>query len=257
MRKHLTMPTLLAMSLVLAGCASQPNPNLEQARLNFSGLQQDPRSLQMAALETKDAEQMLVKADKAYQDKQDQERVDQLAYLANQRVELARQTILLKTAEEDYKAVSDQRSQARLDAREAEIRKLQEKLDAKPSDRGSVITFGDVLFDVNKADLKPAAFGNIRSLAEFLQQHPERQVLIEGFTDNTGSDAYNLDLSQRRADSVRHALVRQGVDMRRISTQGFGKAHPVSDNSTPASRAMNRRVEVTISHDASPVQQRL
>ena len=101
MRKHLTMPTLLAMSLVLAGCASQPNPNLEQARLNFSGLQQDPRSLQMAALETKDAEQMLVKADKAYQDKQDQERVDQLAYLANQRVELARQTILLKTAEED------------------------------------------------------------------------------------------------------------------------------------------------------------
>lgn len=158
---------------------------------------------------------------------------------------------------EDYKAVSDQRSQARLDAREAEIRKLQEKLDAKPSDRGSVITFGDVLFDVNKADLKSAAYGNIRSLAEFLQQHPERQVLIEGFTDNTGSDAYNLDLSQRRADSVRHALVRQGVDMRRISTQGFGKAHPVSDNSTAASRAMNRRVEVTISHDASPVQQRL
>lgn len=256
MRKHMTMPTLLALSLVLAGCASQPNANLEQARLNFSGLQQDPRSLQMAALETKDAEAMLQKADRAYQDKQDEQRVDQLAYLANQRVELARQTILLKTAEEDYRSVSEQRDEARLAARDAEIRKLQEKLQARSSDRGSVVTFGDVLFDVNKAELKPAAYANIRSLAEFLQQHPERQVLIEGFTDNTGSDAHNLDLSQRRADAVRHALVRQGVDMRRISTQGFGKAHPVSDNDSAASRAMNRRVEVTISHDAGPVEQR-
>lgn len=253
MRKYIAMPTLLAVSLTLAACASKPNPNLEQARGNFDGLQQDPRSLQMAALETKDAQQALVKADKAYQDKQDQERVDQLAYLANQRVELAKQTILLKSAEADFRSVSDQRSKARLDARDAEIRKLQEKLEAKPSDRGSVVTFGDVLFDLNKAELKAAAYGNIRSLAEFLQQHPERQVLIEGFTDSSGSDAHNLELSQRRADAVRHALVRQGVGMRRISTQGFGKAHPVSDNDTPASRAMNRRVEVTISHDASPV----
>src|SRR5690606_7634307 len=114
-------------------------------------------------------------------------------------------------------------------------------------------TFGDVLFDVGKADLKSGAYSNVRSLAEFLKQNPERKVLIEGFTDNTGSDSLNLNLSQLRADAVRSALVRQGVDISRITTQGFGKAHPVSDNNTSASRAMNRRVEVTISNDSAVV----
>lgn len=256
MRTFIAVPTLIAASLVLAGCALKPNPTLEQARSNYDSLEQDPRALQLAALETKDAEKALIRADQAHQDREASDAVTQLAYLANQRVELARQTVALKSAEEEFKRLSDERNQARLEARDAQIRALQSQLNAKETERGSVVTFGDVLFDLNKADLKPAAAANIRQLADFLREHPERQVLIEGFTDSSGSDAYNLELSQRRADSVRHALVREGVDPRRLSSQGFGKAHPVSDNSTPASRAMNRRVEVTISHDANPVQRR-
>ena len=77
--------------------------------------------------------------------------------------------------------------------------------------------------------------------------------MIEGFTDNVGSNTYNLQLSQARADSVRHALVREGVEPSRIQTLGLGEDHPVADNNTPASQAMNRRVEVTVSHDASNV----
>ena len=81
-------------------------------------------------------------------------------------------------------------------------------------------------------------------------------VTVIGHTDSVGSDAYNLQLSQARADSVRHALVREGVDPGRIQTVGLGKAHPVSDNNTPASQAMNRRVEVTVSHDGGNVSAR-
>jgi outer membrane protein OmpA-like peptidoglycan-associated protein len=253
MRKFIAIPALLAVAVALSACATKPNPNLEQAKQNFSSLQADPRASQMAALETKDAKSMLDKSDLAFREGEDQAKIDQMAYLTNQRVELAKQTIALKTAEKDFRATSSQRAQTRLEARDAEIRNLQSKLNAKQTDRGSVVTFGDVLFDVNKAELKPSASSEVRGLADFLSQNPERKVLIEGFTDNTGSDSLNLDLSQRRADAVRSALVRQGVDISRITTQGFGKAHPVADNSSAASRAMNRRVEVTISNDSASV----
>lgn len=253
MRKYIALPALIAMSVALSACSTKPNPNLEQARQNFASLQQDPRSLQMAALETKDAEKMLSKTDTAFNEGENQDKIDQMAYLTNQRVELAKQTIALKSTEKDFRAISDQRNQARLDSREAEIRRLQDQLNAKPSDRGQVVTFGDVLFDIGRAELKPGAYANIQNLANFLNQNPERQVLIEGFTDSTGSDSFNLSLSKSRADAVRSALVRQGVAISRIATQGFGKAFPVSDNSSSASRAMNRRVEVTISNDAQPV----
>ena len=106
-----------------------------------------------------------------------------------------------------------------------------------------------MLFDLNKAELKPAAYRNIRQLAEFLRENPTRKVLIEGFTDSSGSAAYNLQLSELRAQSVKRALVKEGVDFNSINTVGFGKDYPVADNDTPASRSMNRRVEVTVSHD--------
>ena len=171
-------------------------------------------------------------------------------------MELARQTIALRTAEQELEGVSEERARTRLEARDEQIRQLQEQLNAKQTERGSVVTFGNVLFDLDKADLKPAAHSEVRKLARFLEEHPERKVLIEGFTDSTGSDSYNLQLSQARADSVRHALVQAGVDASRIQTVGLGKAHPVSDNNSPASRAMNRRVEVTISHDDANVPRR-
>ncbi|MFA5495634.1 MAG: OmpA family protein [Porticoccaceae bacterium] len=267
MRNSIILSALMISSLALFGCASQPNSNLEEARTTFTSLQNNPQARQLAPLETKDAEEALKRADKAAQGGANKDELDHLAYLTKQRVALANQTIALKEGERQFKEVSGQRNQTRLEARdmqlkereqllrerEDQIRQLEEELNAKPTDRGSVVTFGDVLFDLNKADLKPAAAANIQRLAAFLKENPERQILIEGFTDSTGSDSYNLALSQQRADSVRHALVREGVEQSRITAQGLGKAHPVSDNDTPASRAMNRRVEVTIANDDKPV----
>lgn len=253
MRKQLMIPALLVLSVGLAACASQPNANLEQARTNFSGLQANPQASKVAALETKDASDWLDKADQAYRNKESEKKVDQLAYLTNQRVEVAKQTVNLRTAEAELKDAAGQRAQARLDARDAQIKQLQASLNAKQTERGTLVTFGDVLFDLNKADLKPSGLVNVNKLAEFLQESPDRKVIIEGYTDSSGSASYNQSLSERRANSVRIALVKMGVGPERIVAQGYGKEYPVADNTSNSGRAQNRRVEVTISNDNQPV----
>lgn len=253
MRKQLMIPALLAASVALAACSTPPNANLEQARTNYTGLQANPQASKVAALETKDASDYLDKADKAYQDKQNQSTVDQLAYLTNQRVEVAKQTIALRTAEANLKNASAQRAQARLDARDAQIKQLQDSLNAKQTDRGTLVTFGDVLFATDRADLKSSGLVNINKLAQFLSENPDRKVIVEGYTDSTGTANHNQSLSERRAGSVRMALVKMGVDPARIVAQGYGKEYPVAENSSVSGRAMNRRVEVTISNDNQPV----
>lgn len=253
MRKQLMIPALLAASVALAACSSQPNPSLEQARTNYSALQTNPKASELAALETKDASEWLDKADKAYRDKEDAKKVDQLAYLTIQRVEVAKETIALKTAENELKGAAAQRAQARLDARDAQIKQLQQSLNAKQTERGTLVTFGDVLFDLNKAELKSSGLVNVNKLAQFLQENPDRKVIVEGYTDSTGAASYNQSLSERRANSVRMSLVKMGVDPTRIVAQGYGKEYPVADNGSTSGRAMNRRVEVTISNDNQPV----
>jgi outer membrane protein OmpA-like peptidoglycan-associated protein len=253
MRTQLMIPALLAASVALAACSTPPNANLEQARSNYTGLQTNPQASKVAALETKEASDYLDKADKAYQDKENQAKVDQLAYLTNQRVEVAKQTIALRTAEANLKNASAQRAQARLDARDAQIKQLQDSLNAKQTDRGTLVTFGDVLFATDRADLKSSGLVNINKLAQFLSENPDRKVIVEGYTDSTGTANHNQSLSERRAGSVRMALVKMGVDPARVVAQGYGKEYPVAENSSVSGRAMNRRVEVTISNDNQPV----
>lgn len=253
MRNQLMIPALLAASVALSACSTPPNANLEQARTNYTGLQANPQASKVAALETKDASDYLDKADKAYLDKRDSNEVDQLAYLTNQRVEVAKQTIALRTAEANLKNAAAQRAQARLDARDAQIKQLQDSLNAKQTDRGTLVTFGDVLFATDRADLKSSGLVNINKLAQFLQENPDRKVIVEGYTDSTGAASHNQSLSERRAGSVRTALVKMGVDPARIVAQGYGKEYPVAENSNASGRAMNRRVEVTISNDNQPV----
>lgn len=253
MRNHVMIPALLALSVGLAACSTPPNPALEQARSNYTSLQTNPKSQTYAALETKDASEWLDKADKAYRNDDDAKKVDQLSYLANQRVEYAKQTIAMKSAEDELKNAASERAKAQLAARDAQIKKLQDSLNAKQTDRGTVVTFGDVLFDLNKAELKASGMNNVAQLAQFLRDNPERQVIVEGYTDSTGSDSYNQSLSERRANSVRAALVKMGVEPNRVIAQGYGKDYAVADNSSASGRAMNRRVEVTISNDNQPV----
>jgi len=119
-------------------------------------------------------------------------------------------------------------------------------LKAKQTERGIVLTIGDVLFATAKADLSSDALRSVDKLADFLKKYPGRNVLIEGHTDSVGSEEYNLTLSERRADSVKESLTSRGIPEGRIATKGYGKKYPVASNDTAAGKQQNRRVEVII-----------
>jgi outer membrane protein OmpA-like peptidoglycan-associated protein len=120
-------------------------------------------------------------------------------------------------------------------------------LQAQNTQRGMVVTLGDVLFDTGKASLQPGAQRSVAQLATVLKQYPERRVLIEGFTDNVGPESLNLELSRRRAEAFQRALQSAGVPQVRMETQARGEADPVANNATPAGRQQNRRIEVVFS----------
>jgi outer membrane protein OmpA-like peptidoglycan-associated protein len=148
------------------------------------------------------------------------------------------------------------RAAGKLDAantRVSEMEKQLAELNAQKTERGLVITLGDVLFDFNKAELKPGSARNEQKIADFMLEYPERKALIEGFTDSTGSDSYNQGLSERRAESVRGFLIAKGISSNRVAARGYGKANPVASNKTAATRQLNRRVEIIISEDGSDV----
>jgi outer membrane protein OmpA-like peptidoglycan-associated protein len=109
------------------------------------------------------------------------------------------------------------------------------------------VTFkSDVLFDSGSTALKPGAYQEINRVAQVLVQYPETRIMVAGHTDGDGSETMNQDLSERRAENVRNALIGQGVSPSRIRTAGFGETQPIADNSTEAGKQLNRRVIITI-----------
>jgi len=126
-------------------------------------------------------------------------------------------------------------------------------LEAKKTERGMVITLGDVLFDTDHSQLKSSGLRNVQKFADMFKEYPKRRVMIEGFTDSIGSDSHNLDLSDQRAASVRTALLDMGVTAERISSRGYGESYPVAGNTTAAGRQLNRRVELIVSDDSGSI----
>jgi outer membrane protein OmpA-like peptidoglycan-associated protein len=161
----------------------------------------------------------------------------------------------IRRAEEEARAAE----MARLEAERARerARELAEKaealsrqvneLEARETERGLVMTLGDLLFDTGEAELSAGGANAVDKLATFLKQYPERNILIEGFTDSVGAEDYNQDLSERRAQAVEAALLADGIKPDRIRTVGYGEQFPIASNDTPAGRQHNRRVEVIIS----------
>lgn len=164
-------------------------------------------------------------------------------------------------AQREAQKAQQEAEQARLEAEQAlaRARELAERvaeLEAQQTERGLVLTLGDVLFDVGQANLKAGGVRAVEQLATFLNEYPERNVLIEGHTDNTGSVELNERLSLRRADAVRFALIERGINVNRIRTAGYGESYPVASNGTSAGRQANRRVEVVISKSDEVIPER-
>ncbi|HQT34060.1 MAG: OmpA family protein [Thiobacillus sp.] len=168
---------------------------------------------------------------------------------AEQQALIAQQTAEQKAAALEAARAQAERDQAVIAQQEQQLKEL----NAKQTARGMVITLGDVLFSVNKAELSSGGVRNVQKLADFLNQYPQRKVLIEGHTDSTGSLSINQPLSERRADAVRTALVGRGISGDRIQTRGYADAHPVASNNTAAGRQLNRRVEIILSDDSGNI----
>jgi outer membrane protein OmpA-like peptidoglycan-associated protein len=151
-------------------------------------------------------------------------------------------------AERARMASEEARAMAAADAdrERAELQRQIDLLQAKTTERGLVLTLGNVLFATGRADLNAGGTDSLNKLVAFLNQYPDRNIMIEGHTDNVGSDASNLALSERRAGSVHTYLLQQGVGSQRISSSGLGESQPIADNDTDTGRQQNRRVEVII-----------
>ena len=293
MKKLTFIPAVFAVSLFMAACSSTPTTTsmLDRARGDYMAAQNNPSVAASAPLEFKAASDALNRANDAAAKNDSLEHIDQLAYIATQKIATAQQVAHQKAEEariadagrqrdevrlqqrtqeaDQAKAAADQArmqavqaqnsaanaqaatadAQARATALAAELADLQ----AKQTERGMVITLSDVLFNTDRAELSADGMSTARKLADVLTQNPERTVLIEGFTDSTGSAAHNLELSQRRAESVRAALVGMGVAASRVATKGYGEAYPVAANDTSGDRQLNRRVEIVLSQNGNPI----
>lgn len=133
-----------------------------------------------------------------------------------------------------------------VDERSRKLAAQLEEMKAKKTERGMVLTLGDVLFDSGRADMKAGALRTLGLLAAFLKENPERDVAIEGHTDSVGSAEYNQALSERRALTVKNALLERGIAANRVTASGFGPTRPLVGNDTPVGRQQNRRVEIVL-----------
>ena len=257
------------LALALAGCASTPrhSDQLDEAQTQVQALAQEPLAQEAAADDLRSAQARLQDAQTAMQQGKPLTTVDHLAYLAERHAEAGEARVRTVVAQQQVARAQEQRNEILLASRsheaEAKARETQQTkeqlaqaqqeladLKAKQTQRGAVVTLGDVLFDTGAATLKPGADLSLDRLATYLKAHPQTKVSIEGHTDSRGSEEYNEELSKRRADAVAKALVVRGVSADALSAVGRGKGYPVATNDTDAGRQQNRRVEIVFS-DAS------
>lgn len=274
MRELKTLMTAVAVS-ALAACQTLPkrDPALDAAEREYREAAADPMVQRQAAAELGQVRGMLTRAQRYYSVEHNLEQTRHLAYLASVDLQALRAQANRRDADAQVQQSGAERDRLRLQAREAELARARAgeadarrsasdaqeqaarlqrdlaELDARNTQRGLTVMLKDMLFATGRAELQPGVRRSIDRLAEVLRQHPERRVLIEGFTDSTGGAAMNQRLSQRRAEAVRGALVRSGVAPDRVEVRAFGEEYPVADNATAAGRQQNRRVEILFSDE--------
>jgi outer membrane protein OmpA-like peptidoglycan-associated protein len=279
---------LAGLAFVVAGCATtSPPPELMAARIAYSKASRGAAA-QATPDELHKAKTALDTAEHAFQKEPKAQSTRDLAYIAQRKAQLAdaKGQVAISArekaaSEKDYtkqkatqqeldsarlQAATDQKSAAdqlgaeklaRAAAEEksaAAMRDLAKIAQLREEERGSIISLsGDVLFVTNQSVLLPSAQIRLNQIAGALNETP-RHLIIEGHTDSRGSDAFNQDLSLRRATSVRDYLVSRNVTAERIQVQGLGKTRPIGDNATVEGRGMNRRVEIVIQGKPTAIQ---
>lgn len=276
----------ISVALSLGACATVPSgppPEVVRLQNNLDRLHQDPRIAPNAPNELRDADMAVnvLISDGRHLDPRDYEHS---VYIADRLIQTAEAEGLARFAEVHARDLGAERDRliassksrqlrdtqiaadnaiaaaeaehrnaeiARSDARasRSEVESLRADLadlQAQQTARGMVVTLGDVLFEVDRSELKPGAARTLDGLVRALQDDPRARIEIEGHTDSSGNREHNLDLSLRRAVAVQNYLIGRGVDPSRVTAQGLGPDFPVASNATEAGRLQNRRVEVIV-----------
>ncbi|WP_339545052.1 OmpA family protein [Pseudomonas sp. RA_35y_Pfl2_P32] len=244
----------------LYGCAGQHSDvALQQAYNDFQKVKEDSNVLRIAPKDVIRAGESLARADRLSSYWGSGADVQHYAYLSQRYSEIARQHSEKVLNEERAAKLELERQRLQLALREAKLLSVQQQgkwleeqiisLATTQTDRGLVMTLGDVLFDTGEAELKNSANRTVLKIVQFLQLNPKRVVRIEGYTDSTGGKQENRKLSRDRAQAVADMLMDLGVDDKRIQVEGYGDEYPVEANASERGRAQNRRVEIVFSDE--------
>ena len=258
----LRVAALALAGLTMAGCAgfgAEHSAELEAARASFQAVKEDPEVLRSAPKDVIRAGESLGRAERLAGYWGSGDDVAHYAYLSQRYSDIAREHAKLALDQERAARLELDRQRLQLALREAKLVSVQEQnawleeqivnLATAQTDRGLVMTLGDVLFDAGEARLKASANRTVLKLVQFLQLNPRRTVRIEGYSDSSGKRDENLALSRARAQTVADALTDLGIDAKRIEVQGFGESFPVAENASAKGRAQNRRVEILFSDE--------
>jgi len=287
---QLTKAAALAALTVVAACSSTPEPNADftEAKNAYTEMRSVPNIDQAAGVQLSSAGSAYEKAEAAWKGGKDKETIKYFSSIATSKAKAAEAVAQRRLAQERIESSGGERAKLLLENQERETMKANaqqklsqrenqalksevasakrtaasarmqaaalssklKELQAEQSDRGAVVTLDGVLFESGSAILKPGANRKLERVAGLLLEDQESKVLIEGFTDATGPEVENRELSERRAKAVRRDLMRRGVQSDRVQARGLGEAFPVASNDTPAGRQQNRRVELVISDNA-------
>jgi outer membrane protein OmpA-like peptidoglycan-associated protein len=237
----------LAASLALGACAPRRNVDLVRAEVAYRDASADPSVRLYAAPQLHDAEVSLGRAQREWEDDHDAREMRHMGYVVERQVEIARVTAQKEVAKRETMQLQGTVGDEVL--RERDLTLLRRDLtliQSRDSERGIVLTIPDVLFEVDKADLKVAAQRDLVAIATYLKDSPGQKVLIEGHTDSTGTETHNHELSLRRGTTVETFFLKQGVDPERIEVRGLGEDQPIASNATNVGRQQNRRVEIVM-----------
>ena len=287
--RHTHFPTLFLV-ILFSACSGGPpvaNRMLTEAQAVYNEVQGNAMVVTHAPVALEQAREHLLMSEALWKDKADDTEIEHYAYLAKQRALIAQELAKINEAETLVEQAEAERQRVLLEVRTAQAEQAEREariereaadlarqqaedalqraqklanrvneLEAKQTERGLVLTLNAVLFDVGKATLKAGAEQTVDELSDFLEAYGSRRALIEGFTDSSGPDEFNRDLSFRRASSVRTALISRGIAPDRVQVRGYGEQYPVASNGTSAGRQRNRRVEIIISDDNGIIPER-